>query len=79
MDNEEPLTVTIAKPVATFVRELAQIVGITPDELAWAAVSHIVDLPIPAAVGVCQSYLDIEAEDDDDADDETADSIDETA
>jgi hypothetical protein len=76
MDNEEPLTVTIAKPVATFVRELAQIVGITPDELAWAAVSHIVDLPIPAAVGVCQSYLDIDAED---VEEDETDPIDETA
>jgi hypothetical protein len=73
MEHDDPLTITLQPPVATFVRELAEIVGIDPEALATAAVAHIVDLPIPAAVGICQSYLDIN-----DADDDT-DSIDESA
>jgi hypothetical protein len=73
MEYDDSLKITLQPPRATFVRELAEIVGISPDELAQAAVAHIVDLPIPAAVGICQSYLDIN-----DADDDT-DSIDDIA
>jgi hypothetical protein len=77
MEHDElSLSITIHPPVAGFVREMAEIVGITPDELALAAVSHIVYLPIPAAVGICQSYLDIDAED---VEEDETDPIDETA
>lgn len=62
------LGIEVTGETGDLLNERAELIGISPEELASASVAYITDMPIAIAAGICAAYLDDDLFDDDESD-----------